>query len=151
VSRKLTVTIVSVGMVVIAALGLLSCVPGGYDSYRQAAVEAARQSMGSVRTAQLIGQVTLAGQALPPYASRALTDALGRASSAMADLTAQAIPDDRSRSLRDQLVPLLSTATGRVGDIQSALSAGEQENLREQVRTAAALGHQLNSFVRRYQ
>ena len=150
-SKRLAVTMVSVGLVVLLVLGLFALLPRGYEAYRQSAVSAAQQAMGAVRTAQLIGQATLAGRALSPYSSRAVTDALSRASSAVADLTGQDVPDGQSQRVRDELTPLLVASTTQIADILSALAADDRPRLQVMVRAAATLGNKVNVFVRRYQ
>lgn len=151
-SNDVTKKVIAVVVLLLGAIavGGYLAVPSGYADYQQAALHACEQAMASARTAELVGRADLQGKTLPGYSSRALTDGLANASSALASVTERPVPDAQSQLFRDQVVVLLVEAVRRVADVQSALP-GPRTALAKEIAAVAAVAGRLNDLIRRSQ
>jgi len=110
------------------------------------AVQSARAGLSAVRTAAVAGQAERDGRVFVPYLSTVLDDGLSTVAGAQQRLLGEAPPDDATRVVRDQLVPLLAEAAQRIGDLSGAGDA-ELPRLVDELRL---VGDRLADFVARY-
>jgi hypothetical protein len=135
-------------IVVLAWLGLAYCtVSSDAHEYQKTAVQSAQAGLSAVRTAALAGQAQRDQRLFPPYLSTVLDDGLSAVAGAQQELLGQPPPDDATRAVRDQLVPLLADAARQIGDLSGA-SDDEVPALVDRLRR---LGDRLDDFVARYQ
>ena len=131
--------------------GLAYCAgPADAHEYRRTAVQAAQAGLNAVRTAALAGVSDRDGKLIDPYLSVLIDESAGAVASAQNQLAAQPPPDDATRTLRDQLAPLLLDAAGAVGDLDHATSAGDDAGIDAVVARLRQLGDRFNDFVDRY-
>ena len=116
--------------------------------YRGQAVQAATGALGAVRTARLAGTAQLDGRSVDKYTTTMLDDALADLSDAQQRLAAEPPPTGAGTRLRDQLVPLLTDADRRIGDLSRALDDGDDALVRAAVDALGPLGDRLDEFVR---
>jgi hypothetical protein len=131
------------GVLVLVWLALAYCSgPPSAHEYRRTAVEAAQSALSAVRTVVLAGDAH--DRLLPPTHDVVVEDAAGSVASAQQRLTAQAPPDDGTRQVRDQLLPLLVQASREIADASDAADPKPHlDRLRD-------LGDKLDAFVERY-
>ena len=137
--------------IVLAWAALAYCAgPPDDHGYRRTAVQSAQAALNAVRTAALTADAHRAGKLVDPYESVIFDDAAGAIASAQSQLAAQAPPDAATQRIRDQLAPLLSDAARQLGDLDLALSGGDQPTAEARVTALRGLGDRLDDFVSRY-
>lgn len=132
-----------------AALAYCGGPPDSHD-YRRTAVQAAQAGLTAVRSAAIAGTAQRAGKLLDPYQSVVFDDAARTVAGAQDQLAAQAPRDPDTRRIRDQLAPLLADAARAVGDLDLALSSGDQAGAQARITALNGLGDRLDDFVVRY-
>ncbi len=138
-------------VVVLLWLGLAYCTgPPDSHAYRRTAVQAAQAALSAVRSAALTGATDRDGKLIDPFTSVVLDDAAGALASAQSQLAAQTPPDGATRTMRDQLVPLLTDAARQLGDVDLALSSRDQAGVQQHIGALNGLGDKLDDFVSRY-
>jgi hypothetical protein len=138
-------------VIVLAWVGLAYCAgPADAHEYRRTAVQAAQAGLNAVRTAALAGVADRDGKVIDPYLSVVLDTSAGAVASAQDELSAQSPPDDATRALRDELVPLLVEAGQRIGDLELATSSGGDAEIDAVVAELRQVGDQLDDFVERH-
>jgi hypothetical protein len=137
--RRRTLTALA-GVLVLLWLGLAYCSgPPDAHEYQRTAVNAADATLSAVRTVALAG--TERDRLLAPTFDVLVDDEAGAVASAQQRLTAEQPPDDGTRRLRDQLLPLLVSAGREIADLPDAADpAPHLDRLRD-------LGDRLDTFV----
>jgi hypothetical protein len=139
------------GVVVLVWLGLAYCTgPPDAHEYRRTAVAAAQAGLGAVRTVALAGDAQEHGRLWDPYLATVLDDQIGSVASAQEQVSASVPPDDATRRVRDQLLPLLADAGREIGDLSAALDRQDRAAVRTHLDRLRALGDRLDDFVERY-
>jgi len=143
--------ILAAGVAVVLWLGVAYCAapPDAHD-YRRDAVSAAQAALTAVRSVALAGQAQEAGRLFDPYLSTVIDDEAGAVASAQQQVLGQP-PPDGTRTVRDQLLPLLVQAGREIADLDAALSHGDHAGVRQHLDTLHDLGDRLDDFVERYQ
>jgi hypothetical protein len=143
---------VALGVVIVLAwVGLAYCAgPADAHEYRRTAVQAAQAGLNAVRTAALAGVADRDGKLVDPYLSVVLDDRAGAVASAQDELAAQAPPDAATRTLRDELTPLLVEAARRIGDLDLVALSGDDAGIDAVVAGLRQVGDQLDGFVERH-
>jgi hypothetical protein len=112
--------------------------PADAHAYRRTAVASAEEALSATRTAALAATADEDGRLLGPYLSALLDDELGAVAGAHRKLAALQPPDEDSRALRDDLVPLLDEA-------QRQLTAEPLD-----LDALSGIGDELDDFVARH-
>ena len=145
--RWATALIFGAGVVaVLVFFGWVTGPPTPHD-YRTDAQKAASGSLSAVRTVVLAGRADLAGKLLDPYLTTTLDDATDSARTTQSNLAGQSPPDAASRSLRDQVAPMLGAAVAGIGDVAVAADSGDDADLSAALDRLAALGDKLDAFL----
>jgi hypothetical protein len=138
-----------VGLVVWLGLAYRAAPPDAHD-YRRSAVRQAQAALGAVRTVVLAGAAARDGRLVPPYRSTVIDDAAGSVASAQRQLDGQPPPDAGTRTVHDQLAPLLLDASGRIAGVDQALDSGMPGGVTAALDGLARTGDRLAGFVERY-
>jgi hypothetical protein len=118
--------------------------PADAKSYERVLVQAAESAHDATQTAELVGELKLAGKVTEPFATTAFDDATTGLAGAEKKFAAGGPPDSTSASRRDQLGPLLSTAVTALGDTAEAVGDSE---LRDGVGRLKEVAQRLDDFV----
>jgi acyl-CoA reductase-like NAD-dependent aldehyde dehydrogenase len=118
--------------------------PADQRDYRRTVVQVAESTHDGVRTGWLIGREQLAGRVFGTYVTATFDDAEKAVAGASKQFAAEAPPDKVSTRLRDELSPLVQSATRLLGD---ASEAADDNALREAVDALDKLADQLDAFV----
>jgi hypothetical protein len=150
VSKRTVWGVVGGCVLVLSGVGVLAMWPTDRAGYQDTAVHAAEGTLSAVRTLALVGQAELDGKVVDPYV-RVVSDRIREAvATPTHDLAAEEVPDAESRALRDELLPLLSTAVAGVGDAAQALERHDRGQIAASVATLQRLGDRLEQFIRRH-
>jgi hypothetical protein len=137
------------GAVILAVLVFFAWVTGPPTphEYRTDAQKAASGSLSAVRTTVLAGRAELAGNLVGLYLTATLDDAADGARTTQSNLAGQSPPDGASRSLRDQVAPMLAQAVAGIGDVSVAVDSGDDAALSAALDRLSALGDKLDAFL----
>jgi hypothetical protein len=141
---KLLLALLAVGW---AGAGYLMTKPTDYHDYRVAAVQSAQSAYNSVATVAVTGAAKLDGRVFAPYLSTVLDDARKALAGAAKQFAKQAPPTVATVAMRDQLGPLLLTASSTVGDVERAAADRDDRALRQALRSLDAVGRDLSKFI----
>ncbi|TML22645.1 MAG: hypothetical protein E6G35_15240 [Actinobacteria bacterium] len=143
--------ILAAGVAVVVWLGVAyrAAPPDAHD-YRRDAVSAAQAALAAVRSVALAGQAQQDGKLFDPYLSTVIDDEAGAVASAQQQVLGQP-PPDGTRTVRDQLLPLLVQAGREIADLDAALSHGDHAGVGQHLNALHDLGDRLDDFVERYQ
>ncbi|MGI5499851.1 hypothetical protein [Lentzea sp. CA-135723] len=108
---------------VLLALVLFGVWPETAGQYRSAVESSVQDALSSVGTAALVRRTSQDGGTLSPYESTALDDARESVTTALSQVLDSEAPDEDSRRLRAEVVPLLEESAQLIGD------AGRTEEL----------------------
>jgi hypothetical protein len=131
-------------------LGYASSRPPDFHEYRVTAVEAAQAARDGLLIAGLTADALLGGRAMAPYVSTVLDDAGSSVADAGGRFAALAPTDQRMVAIRDELTPLLTEATTRLGDVLRAEANDDVPALRESIRPLRPLADRLAAFLDRH-
>jgi hypothetical protein len=113
---------------VLVGLGavLLAVVPAGVwpetdGQFRSTVESSVQDALSSVGTARLAGQTALRDNTFGPYESTVLDDARRSVATALSDVAELDVPDQDSRRLRDETLPLLQESARLLGDLGTGL------------------------------
>ncbi|GAB2813420.1 hypothetical protein [Lentzea nigeriaca] len=117
--------LISVGAVLLALVltGVWPETPGQFRSTVETSVQDALSSVG---TAHTTGQTALRGNAFGPYESTVLEDARRSVATAITDIVESEVPDQDSRRLRDEVLPLLQESARLISDLGTGLSEDDR-------------------------
>jgi hypothetical protein len=119
-SRAWAAIAVSLLAVCWGGLGHLATRPADFHDYRTMTVRAAQAAYGAVGTARLAGAALADGRVTRAYAETTFADSRSALSAAAADFAGDGPPDERARTLRGQLEPLLRAATTALDTLEAA-------------------------------
>jgi len=144
------ISVTAVAVLVWLGLAYRSGPPDPHD-YRRTAVQSAQAALAAVRTVALAVPADGAGKLFPPYASTVVDEQAGAVASAQQELLAEPPPDTDTRTIRDQLDPLLVEAARQIADVDAARSAGDRTAVTAHLDALRAVGDRLDAFVEWYQ
>jgi hypothetical protein len=137
-------------LLVWALFGYYVTKPTDFHDYRKEAVQAAQSAYYSVWTAERTIQAQLDGRTFDTYLRNALDDAVKATAGAAKRFAGKAPVDTATTRMRDQLGPLLLTATRTLGDVQMAEQSGDQTALRRSIQALRPVGDRLSDFIESY-
>jgi hypothetical protein len=127
--------------------GYLMTKPIDHHDYRVAAVQSAQSAYNSVATVAVTGAAKLDGRVFAPYLSTVLDDARKALAGAAKQFADQAPPTVATAAMRDQLGPLLLTASSTVGEVQRAAADRDDRALRQALRSLDPVARELSKFI----
>jgi hypothetical protein len=138
-------------LLVWALVGYYATKPTDFHAYRKGAVQAAQSAYYSVWAAERTVQAQLDGRTFDTYVRSALDDAVKATAGAAKQFAGEAPVDAATNRMRDQLGPLLLTATRTLGDVQMAEQSGDETAVRRSMQALQPVGDRLSEFIESYQ
>ncbi|WP_156094470.1 hypothetical protein [Lentzea aerocolonigenes] len=138
--------LIGLGAVLLAVvlIGVRPKTPGQFRSTVETSVQNAVSSVG---TARVTGQTALRGNTFGPYESTVLEDARKSVATAISDIAESSVPDESSRDLRDEVLPLLQDSARLLGDLDAGLEDDDRAAATGAVDGLTAAGEKLTTVL----
>jgi hypothetical protein len=138
--------LISLGAVLLALVltGVWPETPGQFRSTVESSVQDALSSVGTARTT---GQTALQGNTFGPYESTVLNNARKSVATAITDVVESEVPDQDSRRLRDEVLPLLQESARLIGDLGTGLDEDDRGAVSAAADGLGGVGERLTAVL----
>lgn len=138
---------------VIVVLAFSACVAPtrGFEAFEGKAVDSVRSVTSSVETTRMAIDSALGSEGTAAYLSRTISDAEEEAAGAEGSFATIQPPDARSDALREEVSPLLSSASDLVEDARIAMRRSDIAALSELAGELAKAAQKLHDFLDAHQ
>jgi hypothetical protein len=138
------------GVAVWAAVVVWSTWPTNQAGYLENATSAAQDALSAAGTTLLVARADQRGDLVPPYTATTLDESREAAATATQLVLTEAVPDQASAELREQVVPLLVAASDAITQLQSAVEDGDEAGVRAASATLLPIRDRLEEFVQEH-
>ncbi|GGU77140.1 hypothetical protein [Lentzea flava] len=138
--------LISLGAVLLA-LVLLGVWPTTSGQFRSTVESSVQDAVSSVGTARTTGQTALRGNTFGAYESTVLDDTRKSVATAITDVVESEVPDQDSRRLRDEVLPLLQESARLIGDLGTGLDSDDRGLASSATDGLAEVGERLTAAL----